>query len=149
LAVSGAHLSLDAQGIVKCVAQMNPGRIRAYVCFDPRDPTQSIADRATWKLSDNAILISATMLFAAYGDRYPISWDKVAALADLCEADDAACRGKRDRQPLLTLEETNAMLRTALDRSPNEKTGSGPPFAASRRVRPRLRTRNRPFRRDG
>lgn len=93
----------------------------AYFCFDPRDPAQRLADRTTWRLTDNAILISATMLLAAYGENYPISWDKVAALADFC----AACMDELDVMaqaddplpPLATIEETNAMLNAALARA--------------------------------
>lgn len=94
---------------------MIENRTTAYLCFDPRDPAQSLTDRATWRPTCNAILISATMLHATYGENYPISWDKVAALADLCtdlmsEPDIAAATD--DALPALaTIEETNAMLR--------------------------------------
>ncbi len=86
----------------------------AYLCFDPRDATQSIADRTTWKLSGNAILISATMLFAADGETCPISWEKVAALADLC--DEVAPEPGHPLDRRATLVETNGMLRAALDK---------------------------------
>jgi hypothetical protein len=85
---------------------MNPGRKSFYVCFDPRDPAQVRSDPATWKWSDNAILISATVLLTADGETYPIQWDKVAALADLCD-DEAP-------PPLVTQDESNAMLHAAL-----------------------------------
>ncbi len=85
---------------------MSPGRNSFYVCFDPRDPAQSRTDPATWKLSDNAILISATVLLTAGGETHPIQWDKVAVLADLCD--------EEGQPPLVTQDETNAMLRAAL-----------------------------------
>lgn len=84
---------------------MNPGRNSFYVCFDPRDPAQIRSDPATWKLSDNAILISATVLLTANGETHPIQWDKVAALADLCDD---------ETPPRVTQDESNAMLRAAL-----------------------------------
>lgn len=88
----------------------------AYLCFDPRDPAQSLADRATWKPTDNAILISATMLLATYGEQYPIGWDKVAMLADLCvdlmDEPEVMPADEDLRSP--TIEETNAMLQRAL-----------------------------------
>ncbi len=91
---------------------MTPEKIAAYFCFDPRDPEQSVEDRATWKRSSNAILISATMLLAADAERCPISWDKVAALADLCDQhDNPRARTPRKRA---TRAETDAMLRTTL-----------------------------------
>lgn len=85
---------------------MRPDRNSLYVCFDPRDPAQSRTDPTTWKLSDNAILISATVLLTADGETHRIRWDKVAALADLCD--------EEGPPPLMTQDETNAMLRTAM-----------------------------------
>jgi hypothetical protein len=90
-----------------------------YLCFDPRDPAQSIEDRATWKRSDNAILVASTMLFATHGDQFPIDWDKVSALAALCEeiSDDAPGTMSPSLMParrLATLDETNALLRASL-----------------------------------
>lgn len=100
---------------------MSPIRTTAYFCFDPRDPAQSITDRATWRLSDNAVLISATMLFATYGEKYPICWEKVAALASLC-ADlggdlDVPQAADAPEDRFATLDETNAMLHATLARS--------------------------------
>lgn len=91
----------------------------SYLCFDPRDPAQRVEDRATWKRSDNAILIASTMLFATHGDQFPIDWDKVSALAALCEdiSDDAPRTMSASRTPahrLATLDETNALLRASL-----------------------------------
>jgi hypothetical protein len=90
-----------------------------YLCFDPRDPAQSIEDRATWKRSDNAILVASTMLFATHGDQFPIDWDKVSALATLCEdiSEDAPRAMTASLTPvhrLATLDETNALLRASL-----------------------------------
>jgi hypothetical protein len=89
-----------------------------YICFDPRDPAQCVNDRSTWKASGNAILISATMLHAAHGKSCPISWEKVAALANLCD-DPEFLAPDCDDEPLPTLHETNAMLRRTLS-SPHE-----------------------------
>lgn len=98
---------------------MNSSRTTPFICFDPRDPGQSIADRATWKLSDNAILISATMLLGAWGDERQICWDKVAALADLCEMDDVAPGSEE-----ASSEETKAMLRDVMSRArPHARRG--------------------------
>ena len=93
---------------------MNPDRPGAYLCFDPRDPAQHVHDRATWKLSDNAILISATMLFAAHEGKCPISWEKVAALADLCEDPEFLPQPDMPPRRLATRDETDAMLRSVL-----------------------------------
>lgn len=83
---------------------MTKDRNSLHVCFDPRDPAQSLSDRSTWRPSDNAILISATVLLTAR-ETHPIHWDRVAALADLC-----------DQEPglLVTRDETNALLRQIL-----------------------------------
>jgi hypothetical protein len=89
-----------------------------YLCFDPRDPAQRVEDRATWKRSDNAILIASTMLFATHGDQFPIDWDRVSALAALCEeiSDDAPGTLSASLTPhrLATRSETNALLRASL-----------------------------------
>jgi hypothetical protein len=89
-----------------------------YLCFDPRDSAQSIEDRATWKRSDNAILIASTMLFATHGDQFPIDWDKVSALATLCEdisdAPGTVSAALTPVRGLATLDETNALLRASL-----------------------------------
>jgi hypothetical protein len=85
-----------------------------FVCFDPRDPLQSVDDRSTWRPTDNAILISATMLLAEPDGPHAVSWDKVAALADLCDAPDAIA----DRwHGLAKREDTNAMLEAVLVQS--------------------------------
>lgn len=85
-----------------------------FLCFDPRDPLQSVDDRSTWRPTPNAILISATMLLAEPGGPHSVSWDKVAALASLCEAPDPVAdrwRGFAKR------EDTDAMLEAVLVRS--------------------------------
>lgn len=95
---------------------MPPQQKSTFLCFDPRDPTQKLHDRSTWKRTDNAILISATMLHAVHGEKHPVSWEKVAILADLCENPDLLPAVEEPALP--TLEETNAMLHDALTRRP-------------------------------
>lgn len=95
---------------------MSTHRSPAYLCYDPRDPAQCIADRATWRHTDNAILISATMLLVAQGETYPIRWDKVAALADLCEDPEFLLPEDSPLRPFATRDETDAMLRAAIGR---------------------------------
>lgn len=93
---------------------MSPKPLAAYLCYDPRDPTQNLHDRATWKRSTNGILISASMLHAARNN-HPIDWEKVAILADLSEAP----AFHDDTGPLhgvQTMDETNAMLSAVLAR---------------------------------
>ena len=89
-----------------CVAMTQDHHGR-YLCFDPRDPAQRIQDRATWKRSDNAILIASSILFATHGDEFPIDWDRVSALATFCEAAAQA-----------TLDDTNALLHATLANAP-------------------------------
>lgn len=92
-----------------------------YLCFDPRDSAQRLTDRTTWRPTGNAILISATMLLATYGEEYPIHWDKVAALADLCA--DLESEPEADDPTLLaTPDETNALLRATLAARRHEPT---------------------------
>ncbi|HEX2842559.1 hypothetical protein [Hyphomicrobium sp.] len=95
---------------------MLPSHSRAYLCFDPRDHTQDLDDRATWKPADNAILISATMLFASQGENCRICWEKVAALADLCDATEGSAAAEATPHLAATREETDRMLRTVLQR---------------------------------
>jgi hypothetical protein len=82
----------------------------AYLCFDPRDPAQRLENRDTWKRTTNGILIAATMLYNSQ-ESFPMSWDKVAALADLSEELD-----DEDAEPVrtATIEQTNRMLHIAL-----------------------------------
>ncbi|WP_439544055.1 hypothetical protein [Hyphomicrobium sp.] len=84
------------------------------LCFDPRDPLQSVDDRLTWRPTGNAILITATMLLGDHEGSHAISWDKVAALADLCDAPDEIEDGHRIPA---RREDTNAMLEALLARS--------------------------------
>lgn len=84
----------------------------AYLCYDPRDPAQHLENRDTWKRSTNGILIAATMLYTSR-DNIPISWDKVAALADMSEEADVSPAAEA-RPPTATIDETNAMLRGTL-----------------------------------
>jgi hypothetical protein len=114
---------------------MPPDKLAVYLCFDPRDPTQRVDDRTTWKLSDNAILITATMLLALDSDRMAIDWDKVAALADLCEDPEFCPAAGLRTARLATRDETDAMLFAALSR-PRRKARLRPDAGcATRRVR--------------
>lgn len=96
-------------------AAVNPVQATVYLCFDPRDPAQYIADRTTWKPSHNAVLISATMLLSSDGSQ-PICWERVAALATLCEQESDGPAARKSLQSLLTSEESNTLLRTTLSR---------------------------------
>ncbi len=89
---------------------------RTYRCFDPRDLSQALDDRATWKPTGNAILISATMLLVAQGQSCRICWEKVAALADLCEEAESPTAVETTPSRIATRKETDAMLRAALQR---------------------------------
>lgn len=91
---------------------MPPNPFAAYLCYDPRDPTQCLDNRDTWKRSTNAILIAATMLYTSR-ENIPTSWDKVAALADMSEEAGAFAAETPPLRPP-TIEETNAMLRGVL-----------------------------------
>ena len=105
-----------------------------FLCYDPRDPSQHLHDRSTWQPTGNAILITATMLMAAPEACEEICWEKVAALADLCETPEPETRATVDPVSFASLAETNAMLRDALARSPKVKP------ARSRRSKPARRT---------
>jgi hypothetical protein len=92
-------------------------------CFDPRDPLQSAADRSTWRPTNNGILIAATVLLADADDGpQPVSWDKVAALADLCDAADAS---EHARAGFAQREGTNAMLQTLLAKRSSSQADDG------------------------
>lgn len=59
--------------------------MRGIKIFDPRDPTQSIDDAATWKYSNNAVLAQNDYLRRDFGGRIPsskIQYDEVALDAD-------------------------------------------------------------------
>lgn len=59
--------------------------VRGAKVYDPRDPTQLLADPTTWKWSNNATLNQVHYLTASWGGRIPTSkirWDKIAESAD-------------------------------------------------------------------
>lgn len=59
--------------------------VRGVRCYDPRDPTQLLADETTWKWSNNATLVQAFYLTRSWGGRISTSkirWDKIATSAD-------------------------------------------------------------------
>jgi hypothetical protein len=90
-------------------------------CFDPRDPSQSVDDSATWRPTDSAVLITATMLLTGPDEGlHSVSWEKVAALADLC---DAAADAVEDAPRVVALPaDTNATLQAVLARRANRET---------------------------
>lgn len=56
--------------------------------YDPRDPTQTLGDRTTYKPSNNSALIWAWFRTHPYGRRKPessINWDRIAEQADICD----------------------------------------------------------------
>jgi hypothetical protein len=68
-------------------------------CFDPRDGTQLLNDRSTWKFTSNTALIWARYRTYRYGRNKPlasINWDKVAEQAAIC---DQAVEGIEGVQP--------------------------------------------------
>lgn len=85
----------------------------AHLCYDPRDPAQRLDDRSTWKRSANGILIAATMLYFSR-DRFPISWEKVAILADM--SDEPDMQATETPLPTFTLEQTNHLLESVLSK---------------------------------
>jgi hypothetical protein len=91
---------------------MPPNSFVAYLCYDPRDPAQRLENSDTWKRSTNSVLIAATMLYVSR-ESFPVSWDKVAALADLSEEPEFQIAEMPSRRPA-TFDETKAMLRNAL-----------------------------------
>jgi hypothetical protein len=96
---------------------MHPDKISAYLCYDPRDCSQSIDDRSSWRLSDNAILITATMLLAVDSECSRIDWERVATLADLCEDPEfcpTSCAQPPRPKRYASRRETDAMLRATL-----------------------------------
>ena len=54
-------------------------------CFDPRDLSQQLHDSATWKLTSNPALVQATLALDLVPTK-KIDWNKVAKIAELCEA---------------------------------------------------------------
>jgi hypothetical protein len=81
----------------------------AYLCYDPRDPSQCPDDSRTWKPSRNGILVLATMLHRSR-ENDPIDWDRVAILADMGEEADMI----EPARAFVTIADTNRMLHTAL-----------------------------------
>lgn len=62
--------------------------IRAAKIYDPRDPTQMLADPTTWRWTRNAALIVGWYLTHPDGGRLPtskVSWSDFAAAADYCD----------------------------------------------------------------
>jgi hypothetical protein len=55
------------------------------VCFDPRDPSQSENDTATWKSTRNPALIAAH-LSSPEAHRQSGFWEWVKQAADICDA---------------------------------------------------------------
>lgn len=53
------------------------------ICFDPRDPEQSVGDPSTWKPTDNIALIAAH--WQPIPARPPGFWDRVKVNADYCD----------------------------------------------------------------
>jgi hypothetical protein len=106
--------ALHCQQLEDVCVRMHPDQIGAYFCYDPRDPSQSAHDRSTWKLSENAILITATMLLVFDAERSRINWERVAALADLCEGSGFHPVSRERSTKPASRSETDAMLRAAL-----------------------------------
>lgn len=70
--------------------------------YDPRDPTQVLGDRTTYKPSRNAAIAWAWWRTHRYGRRKPeseINWDRVAEQADIC---DQQVTGIESTQPRYT-----------------------------------------------
>ncbi len=100
---------------------MQSDNIGAFLCYDPRDPSQSVDDRATWQLTDNAILITATMLLAMDAEHSRINWERVAALADLCEEPEFTPARHTRPKKIASRKETDAMLRATLGLARRQK----------------------------
>lgn len=99
---------------------MSSAKPTIFLCYDPRDSLQTLTDRSTWQPTGNAILISATMLMSAQESCEQICWEKVAALADLCELPDEGEVDALYPAPVAfaTFAETSTMLRETLSRRP-------------------------------
>jgi hypothetical protein len=98
---------------------MSSAKPTTFLCFDPRDNLQSLTDRSTWQPTGNAVLISATMLMSAQESSEQICWEKVAALADLCDLPDGEPMDALHPAPVpfATFAESNALLRKTLSRT--------------------------------
>lgn len=82
-------------------------KLAPYRCYDPRDPDQQIDDPSTWQSTSNAVLIMASFL-RAFEPSDDVCWDKVAALADMCDLADPPVK------PPISRAETDAMLEATL-----------------------------------
>lgn len=76
--------------------------------FDPRDPTQDIADKTTWKFSDNATLIQTSYLIDQRGGRINpnrVVWDRIVESANY----DDSLMGTKEGE-LLKIHTLNALV---------------------------------------
>ena len=68
--------------------------------YDPRDETQTLGIRATYKPTRNAALIWAWFRTHPYGRNKPessINWDRIAEQADICDQDVVGIEGTQKR----------------------------------------------------
>lgn len=68
--------------------------------YDPRDATQVLGDRTTYKPSSNSALIWAWFRTHKYGRKKPessINWDMIAAQADICDQEVVGIQGTQVR----------------------------------------------------
>lgn len=68
--------------------------------YDPRDETQTLGNRSTYKKSRNAALIWAWFRTHPFGRNKPessINWDRVAEQADICDEDVEGIEGTQKR----------------------------------------------------
>lgn len=68
--------------------------------YDPRDPTQTLGDRSTYKPSRNAALVWAWFRTHPYGRNKPessINWDRIAEQADICDQSVVGLQGTQPR----------------------------------------------------
>lgn len=68
--------------------------------YDPRDPTQTLGNRATYKPSRNAALVWAWFRTHPYGRNKPessINWDRIAEQADICDQQVVGLQGTQPR----------------------------------------------------
>lgn len=59
--------------------------IEGYLCYDPRDSSQSRTNPNSWKFTENAALIIADWITSKDGLEQSVNWDKVAVEADICD----------------------------------------------------------------
>lgn len=68
--------------------------------YDPRDPSQTLGNRSTYKPSRNAALVWAWFRTHPYGRNKPessINWDRIAEQADICDQDVEGIEGTQKR----------------------------------------------------